>query len=195
MTDGQGEDGYTPGWLRAAHWGAEGLRGLPPTDTAEVAAWPAPVRRALEVAHRYGLPTEADHCWPGTADHPPFSRVDDRFWRLAVDEALHTPEFVLDGHGRVWALAPGVDPAERFVNSSLLAYLDALAAWEHRCEHLDDFDDLEPDDPDSDDDPAGEARVAFGLAVRDRLRELDPPAFDPDTWWDRVDEEVEFDAI
>ncbi|MFE5208129.1 hypothetical protein [Streptomyces sp. NPDC056600] len=62
MTDGQGDDGYTCGWLRDAHWGAEGLRGLPPTDTAEVAAWAAPVRRALEVAHRYGLPTEADHC-------------------------------------------------------------------------------------------------------------------------------------
>jgi hypothetical protein len=62
-------------------------------------------------------------------------------------------------------------------------------------EHVDDFDDLEPEDDEDDEDPAEAARVAFGLEVRDRLRELDPPAFEMDTWWDRVYEEVEYDAI
>ncbi len=44
-------------------------------------------------------------------------------------------------------------------------------------------------------DPSEAARIAFGLEIRDRLRELDPPAFEMDTWWDRVYEEVELDAI
>lgn len=194
MAEQNGSGGYTPHWLSPGQWGEEGVRNLSALDTIEVEAWPAPVREALGVAQTHGLPVDESMCWPGTAERP-FARLGDRFWRLAVDVESHSPEFVLDEHGRVWALAEGVDPAERFVNSSLIAFLDALAAWEYRCEHVDDFDDLEPDDPDSDDDPAGEARVAFGLEIRDRLRELDPPAFEMDTWWDRVYEEVEYDAI
>ncbi|GHB74886.1 hypothetical protein GCM10010377_76690 [Streptomyces viridiviolaceus] len=194
MAEQNGSGGYAPHWLRPGQWGEEGVRNLPILDAPEVEAWPAPVREALEVARTYGLPVDESMCWPGTAEQP-FSPLGDRYWKLAVDEESHSCEFVLDEHGRVWALAEGVDPAERFVNSSLIAFLDALAAWEYRCEHVDDFDDLEPDDPDSDDDPAGEARVAFGLGIRDRLRELDPPAFEMDTWWDRVYEEVEYDAI
>ncbi|WP_406729185.1 SUKH-4 family immunity protein [Streptomyces sp. GD-15H] len=64
-------------------------------------------------------------------------------------------------------------PEPRFVNSSLIAFLDALAAWDHRCEHVDDFDELESDadaeDEEEDDyvDPAEAARVAFGLEIRD----------------------------
>ncbi|WP_244328894.1 SUKH-4 family immunity protein [Streptomyces marokkonensis] len=72
------------------------------------------------------------------------------------------------------------------MNSSLIAFLDALAAWDHRCEHVDDFDDLEPEDDEDDEDPSEAARIAFGLEIRDRLRELDPPAFEMDTGWDHV---------
>ncbi|MFI6522198.1 hypothetical protein ACIBF1_42090 [Spirillospora sp. NPDC050679] len=45
-------------------------------------------------------------------------------------------------------------------------------------------------------DPAEAARVAFGMAVRDRLRQQDPDAYpEVGTWWARVYEEVEYDAI
>jgi hypothetical protein len=195
VAEENGSGRYTPHWVRPGHWAQNGTLDLPTADAREVADWPAPVREALEVARRYGLPHGDTMCLPvpGSA---PFSRVAGRFWSLGLTDTWPAPEYVLDETGRVWVLAEGVDPAKRFVNSSMIDFLDALAAWEYRCEHVDDFDDLEPpDDYEGDDDPAGEARVAFGMEIRDRLRELDPPAFEMDTWWDRVYEEVGHDAI
>ena len=43
--------------------------------------------------------------------------------------------------------------------------------------------------------PSQAARITFGLETRDRLRGPDPPAFERDTWWDRVHEEVGLDAV
>ncbi|MFJ8544852.1 SUKH-4 family immunity protein [Streptomyces sp. NPDC093586] len=164
--------------------------------------WPRPVREALGAAQRYGLPREAAMFHPSTGGAP-FTDVSDRTgrrsWRLGQHDAqlnpgYHVPEYVLADDGRVLLLDPSL-PEPRFVNSSLIAFLDALAAWGHRCGHVDDFDDLESDDEEDDEDPAEAARVAFGLEIRDRLRKLDPPASQMGTWWDRVYEEVELDAI
>jgi hypothetical protein len=44
-------------------------------------------------------------------------------------------------------------------------------------------------------DPSEAARIAFGLEIRDRLREPDPSAFETDTWWGRGHEEVGLDAV
>ncbi|MGW1795482.1 SUKH-4 family immunity protein [Streptomyces sp. NPDC001984] len=161
------------------------------------------MREALKGVRNFGLPQEAALFHPSTGGAP-FPDVSDdktgeRYWRLGQHDTQLNPgyyvfEYVLDADGRVLLLGPSL-PEPRFVNSSLIAFLDALAAWDYRCEHVDDFDDLEPEDDEDDEDPAEAARVAFGLEIRDRLRELDPPAFEMDTWWDRVYEEVEYDAI
>nr|WP_308800928.1 SUKH-4 family immunity protein [Streptomyces polyasparticus] len=200
--------GYAPQWLNASSWEESGVLSLGADGLADTGAWPAPVRRARDVAETFGLPREAALFHPNPVAAP-FTEISDkagaRYWRLGrpnpeLSPGSQDPEYVLDDEGRVLVLDPSL-PQPRFVNSSLLAFLDALAAWDHRCEHVDDFDDLEDDDPESDEgaddyvDPAEAARVAFGLEIRDRLRELDPPAFAMDTWWDRVYEEVELDAI
>ncbi|MFE6588867.1 SUKH-4 family immunity protein [Streptomyces sp. NPDC057781] len=194
--------GYTPQWLNTSSWQEEGVLELDAGALAAAADWPEPVRQALAVAEEFGLPREAAMFYPSTHGAP-FTDVLDktgkRYWRLGQHDAqvtpgFHVPEYALDEEGRVLLLDPSL-PEPRFVNSSLIAFLDALAAWDHRCEHVDDFDDLEDDDPESDEDPAEAARVAFGLEIRDRLKALDPPAFVMDTWWDRVYEEVELDAI
>ncbi|MFE0798718.1 SUKH-4 family immunity protein [Streptomyces sp. NPDC058812] len=194
--------GYTPQWLNTSSWQEEGVLELDAGALAAAADWPEPVRQALAVAEEFGLPREAAMFYPSTRGAP-FTDVLDktgkRYWRLGQHDAqvtpgFHVPEYALDEEGRVLLLDPSL-PEPRFVNSSLIAFLDALAAWDHRCEHVDDFDDLEDDDPESDEDPAEAARVAFGLEIRDRLKALDPPAFVMDTWWDRVYEEVELDAI
>ncbi len=193
---------YIPQWLGPASWQQEGILEPDAGAVASAGGWPAPVRQALAVAEEFGLPREAAMFHPSSGGAP-FTVVVDadgrRYWRLGAHDAqltpgYHVPEYALDDEGRVLLLDPSL-PQPRFVNSSLLAFLDALAAWDHRCEHVDDFDDLEADDPESDEDPAEAARVAFGLEIRDRLKEMDPPAFAMDTWWDRVYEEVELDAI
>lgn len=192
--------GYAPRWLTNSSWEPDGTLELDADVLTASDGWPEPVREALAVARTFGLPQEAAAFYP-SAGGAPFTVVPDhsgpRYWRLGQHDAQLGPgyyvaEYVLDDDGRVLLLDPEL-PEPRFVNSSLIAFLDALAAWDHRCEHFDDFDDLEPDD--DDDDPAEAARVAFGLEIRDRLRELDPPAFEIDTWWDRVYEEVALDAI
>ncbi|MCX4570494.1 SUKH-4 family immunity protein [Streptomyces viridodiastaticus] len=210
--------GYTPRWLTASSWEEDGILELDADALSGSDSWPEAVREALGTAQRYGLPREAAMFYPSTHGAP-FTVVSDpsghRYWRLGQHDAqlnpgYHVPEYVLDSDGRVLLLDPSL-PKPRFVNSSLIAFLDALAAWDYRCEHVDDFDDLESeedededdededeDDEDEDEDamdPSEAARIAFGLEIRDRLRELDPPAFEMDTWWDRVYEEVELDAI
>jgi hypothetical protein len=196
---------YTPQWLNASSWEEDGVLELAADAVAAEAGWPAPVRQARHVAAEFDLPREAGQFYPSMGGAP-FTDVLDksgrRYWRLGQHDAqltpgYHVPEYVLDDEGRVLLLDPSrAEPW--FVNSSLIAFLDALAAWDYRCEHVDDFDDHESDedeDEDDDVDPAEAARVAFGLEIRDRLKELDPPAFAMDTWWDRVYEEVELDAI
>ncbi|MGW9135181.1 SUKH-4 family immunity protein [Streptomyces sp. NPDC055681] len=194
--------GYTPRWLKTSSWEEDGILELDADVLSVSDRWPQPVREALEVAQKFGLPQEAAAFYPSTGGAP-FTKVSDksgkRHWRLGqhgaeLSEAYYVPEYALDDDGRVLLLDPSL-PEPRFVNSSLIAFLDALAAWDYRCEHVDDFDDLEPEDDEDDEDPAEAARVAFGLEIRDRLRELDPPAFEMDTWWGRVYEEVELDAI
>ncbi|MEU9351873.1 SUKH-4 family immunity protein [Streptomyces griseoloalbus] len=194
--------GYTPRWLNASSWEEDGVLELDADALSGSAGWPQAVREALAVAREFGLPQEAAMFYPSTGGAP-FTAVSDqsgnRYWRLGQHDAqlnpgYHVSEYVLDGDGRVLLLDPSL-PEPRFVNSSLIAFLDALAAWDYRCEHVDDFDDLESEDDEDDEDPSEAARVAFGLEIRDRLRELDPPAFEMDTWWDRVYEEVELDAI
>ncbi|MEV5546830.1 SUKH-4 family immunity protein [Streptomyces sp. NPDC052309] len=193
--------GYTPRWLTASSWEEDGTLELDAHALSGSDSWPPAVREALGVAREYGLPQEAAMFYPSTGGAP-FTEVTDatgkRYWRLGQHNAqlnpgYHVSEYVLDDEGRVLLLDPSL-PEPRFVSSSLIAFLDALAAWDYRCEHVDDFDDLETDDED-DEDPAEAARVAFGLEIRDRLRKLDPPAFEMDTWWDRVYEEVALDAI
>lgn len=202
--------GYTPRWLTASSWEEDGILEVDADALSGWGSWPRAVREALDTAQRYGLPQEAAMFYP-SAHGAPFTVVDDpsgnRYWRLGQHDAQLNPgyyvsEYVLDSDGRVLLLDPSL-PKPRFVNSSLIAFLDALAAWDYRCEHVDDFDDLDDDEDEGEDegddedatDPSEAARIAFGLEIRDRLRELDPPAFEMDTWWDRVYEEVELDAI
>ncbi|MFE9694980.1 SUKH-4 family immunity protein [Micromonospora sp. NPDC005806] len=193
---------YLPRWLTAESWAETGALQLDPNASGPAADLPEPVREALEVARRYGLPSEvAGMFYPGTHGAP-FTQVaagtTGSFWRLGQHESQigdeYVFEYVLDRTGQVVLLDPSLQ-APRFVNSSLIAFLDALAAWDYRTQHLDDFDELEPDDDEEDDDPAEEARVAFGMAIAEQLRQRDPDAFSDDTWWSRVYEEVEFDVI
>ncbi|MFE6334329.1 SUKH-4 family immunity protein [Streptomyces sp. NPDC057798] len=199
--------GYIPQWLNSSSWEESGWLALDTGAPAAASDWPAAVRRAWDVAQEFGLPQEAALFCPSTGGAPftdVFDNTGGRYWRLGqhspqLTPGYYEPEYVLDSEGRVVLLDPSL-PRPRFVNSSLIAFLDALAAWDYRCEHIDDFDDLESDEEDGDEedddtDPAEAARVAFGLEIRDRLKDLDPPAFAMDTWWDRVYEEVELDAI
>ncbi|MEV0493342.1 SUKH-4 family immunity protein [Streptomyces atratus] len=192
---------YVLQWLTPESWDEEGILDLDAGAVASAGEWPQPVREALEVARTYGLPNEVYGMFYPSEQGAAFTRVTPKagegpYWRLGRHESSHALEYVLDEEGRVVIPDPSL-PEPRFVNSSLLAFLDALAAWDHRSEHLDDFDDLEPDDPEEEDDPAEAARVAFGLKIRDGLRAQDPDAFRDDiaTWWQRVYEEVELDAI
>ncbi|GLY66893.1 SUKH-4 family immunity protein [Amycolatopsis taiwanensis] len=193
---------YKPQWLTSDSWEESGVIELDPSLAAVSQSWPLPVREALRVAQRFGLPQEAAKFYPSTVGAPFEEFSEDsgaRYWRLGQIGAQSSPayvelQYVLDSEGRVLVLDDSL-PEPRFVNSSLIAFLDALAAYDYRCEHVDDFDHLEPEDDDDEDDPAEAARVAFGLEIRDRLRALDPPAFEMDTWWDRVYEEVALDAI
>nr|WTB34850.1 SUKH-4 family immunity protein [Streptomyces sp. NBC_00830] len=198
---------YIPQWLNASSWEESGVIALDLDAPAAASDWPATVRQAREVAEEFGLPREAAMFYPSTGGAPftdVFGKAGKRYWRLGQHDAqltpgYHVPEYVLDDEGRVLLFDPSL-PEPRFVNSSLIAFLDALAAWDYWCEHVGDFDDLESDEDgdegeDDDVDPAEAARVAFGLEIRDRLKDLDPPAFAMDTWWDRVYEEVELDAI
>ncbi|MGW0998331.1 SUKH-4 family immunity protein [Streptomyces sp. NPDC002520] len=195
---------YVPQWLTATSWDEAGTLGLDADALSSAAEWPEPVRKALEAAREYGLPEEVDGMFYPSSQGGAFTRVGSAaagsFWRLGQHETQlggsYVFEYVLDGQGRVVLLDPAL-PEPRFVNSSLIAFLDALAAWDHRNEHLDDFDDLEPEDDEDDEDPAEEARVAFGMEIARKLREQDPAAFTDEatTWWDRVYEDVENDAI
>ncbi|MEH0937536.1 SUKH-4 family immunity protein [Micromonospora psammae] len=193
---------YLPRWLTSESWVETGAMQLDQNAAGSVADWPEPVREALQIGREFGLPTEVDGMFYPSTHGAPFTQTvtarSERFWRLGQHESQtgdeYVFEYVLDSNGQVVLLDPSL-PAPRFVNSSLIAFLDALAAWDYRNQHLDDFDELEPDDDEEDDDPAEEARVAFGAAIAEQLRQQDPGAFDDDTWWSRVYEEVELDAI
>ncbi|MGW1880999.1 SUKH-4 family immunity protein [Streptomyces sp. NPDC001970] len=195
---------YVPQWLTSTSWDEAGTHGLGTEVLASAAEWPEPVREALETAREYGLPAEVDGMFYPSPHGGAFSRAGEGaagpFWRLGQHESQlgdsYVSEYVLDEKARVVLLEPSL-PEPRFVNSSLVAFLDALAAWDHRTEHLDDFDHLEPEDDEDEDDPAEEARVAFGTEIARKLEEQDPAAFTGEaiTWWDRVYEEVENDVV
>ncbi|AXE83158.1 hypothetical protein C5746_32625 [Streptomyces atratus] len=195
---------YVPQWLTSTSWDGVGTLGLETDASAPAAEWPEPVREALEVAREYGLPAEVDGMFYAGSRGGAFTRAGEGaagpFWRLGQHDSQlgdsYVFEYVLDERGRVVLLDPSL-PEPRFVNSSLIAFLDALAGWDYRNEHLDDFDDLEPEDDEEEDDPAEEARVAFGMEIARKLGERDPAAFTGEaiTWWDRVYEEVENDVI
>ncbi|MEU2492966.1 SUKH-4 family immunity protein [Streptomyces sp. NPDC007883] len=146
----------------------------------EVDGRPAPVREALDVAREYGLPTEVYGMFHPSSHGGAFSPVSTGnvaagpFWRLGRHEAQlgdsYVSEYALDEKGRVVLLDPS-GPEPRFVDSSLIAFLAALAAWDHRNEHLDDFDHLEPEDDEDEDDPAEAARIAFGMEIARKLAE------------------------
>ncbi|MER7814111.1 SUKH-4 family immunity protein [Streptomyces sp. NPDC096153] len=197
---------YEPQFLTTDSWDEAGTLGLEAAVMPEVDGRPAPVREALDVAREYGLPTEVYGMFYPSSHGGAFSPVSTGnvaagpFWRLGQHEAQlgdsYVSEYALDEKGRVVLLGPS-GPEPRFVNSSPIAFLDALAAWDHRNEHLDDFDHLEPEDDEDEDDPAEAARIAFGMEIARKLAEQDPAAFTDKavTWWDRVYEEVENDVI
>jgi hypothetical protein len=195
---------YVPQWLTSTSWDEAGTLDLGTDASASAAEWPEPVREALEVAREYGLPAEVDGMFypspHGGAFSPAGEGAPGPFWRLGQHESQlgdsYVSEYVLDEKGRVVLLDPSL-PEPRLVNSSLIAFLDALAAWDYRTEHLDDFDELEPEDDEEEHDPAEQARVAFGMEIARKLEEQDPAAFTVEgvTWWDRVYEEVENDVI
>ncbi|WP_052744529.1 SUKH-4 family immunity protein [Streptomyces odonnellii] len=193
---------YVPQWLTSESWDESGSLDLDADVLSSAPGWPEAVREALAVAREYGMPSEVDGMFYPSPHGGAFTQAgpDGGFWRLGQHEPqlgeAYVFEYVLDGNGRVVLLDPAL-PAPRFVNTSLVAFLDALAAWDHRNRHLDDFDELEPEDDDEEEDPAEAARVAFGMEIAAKLKEKDPSAFTDEfrTWWDRVYEEVELDAV
>jgi hypothetical protein len=188
---------YVPQWLTPQSREQTGRLDLNPEVTVSAEQWPGAVRDALDVAGEYGLPREVYGMFYPSQHGEAFTQITidaTSLWRLGQTESDIAPEYVLDTEGQVKIIDPAL-PKAQFVNSSLIAFLDALAAWEHLLAHRDDTGLPPPADFDQWE-QTEKARVAFGMKIKDQLQEKDSAAFSSeDTWWSFVYDEIEWDVI
>lgn len=172
---------YATEWLSVESWQG-GERVNPSSEAITAANLPADAVAALE---NFGLPREIEGMFYPCEKHHPLQPIDlpdgRRAFVLGQNETGIQGLYCLDSAGTVVHLLNG---EVRSVNTSLLAFLDALAAWKGFLETF-------PEEDEGDDEDYEKSRTSYGKKLAKSVRKADREAYRKrGSWWSRVYEDV-----
>ncbi|MEU8122216.1 SUKH-4 family immunity protein [Spirillospora sp. NPDC049024] len=172
---------YTTNWLSVESWQSSGRMDL----SSEAVASANVPDDALAALEGYGLPREVEGMFYPCENHRPLEPVDlpdgTRAHVLGQNETGIAGIYCLDSAGRVVHLLNG---DLRSVNTSLPAFLDALAAWQGFLQAF-------PEEDEGDDDAYEKSRTSYGKKLARAVKRADRKAYRKrGSWWSRVYEDV-----
>ncbi|MFG2091263.1 MULTISPECIES: SUKH-4 family immunity protein [unclassified Spirillospora] len=172
---------YTPKWLSIESWQEVGKVDLSPA-AIESAGVPTDAALALK---EFGLPREIEGMfYPCENHHPlePLNLPDGRqAFVLGQNETGVPGLYCVDVAGTVVHCLEG---DVRIVNTSLPAFLDALAAWKAFLEAF-------PEEDEGEDEDYEKSRTSYGKKLAKSVKKADSEAYrQRGSWWSRVYEDV-----
>ncbi|MEU8303137.1 SUKH-4 family immunity protein [Actinomadura sp. NPDC048955] len=140
---------------------------------------------AVAALERFGLPRQIEGMFYPSEDQRPLRPVElpdgRRAFVLGQNETGIEGLYCLD---RAGAVVHYLNGNLRAVNTSLIAFLDALAAWQNFLEAF-------PEEDEGDDEAYEKSRLSHGRKLARRVKKADREAYRKrGSWWSRVYEDV-----